>query len=285
MAEVAPMDPAKAAAAAYKLLVENPLFKVGEAEIRGNIYRVFENAPPHLPALFAYGAATHGDKEFLAFEGERISFAELWARSCRFARALEKDLGVKRGDKVALAMRNFPEWCVAYIAVISLGAVVVPLNAWWKADELKYGLKDCGAKIAIVDGKRLEYMAPFKDELGVTFILARDAGAGADHRYEDLIAAHNDASPLSVDIHPDDDYCIVYTSGSTGNPKGVVLTHRGAISTLFSWTFVAAIIKELRDGVSPFGDNPGVLLGIPLFHVTGSHSIFMLSIWSGGASS
>ncbi|MEO1135237.1 MAG: class I adenylate-forming enzyme family protein [Pseudomonadota bacterium] len=281
MADVAPLDQQKLAAAAFQLLTENPLFKVGEAEIRGNTYRVFENAPAGLPGLFAYGAATHGEKEFLIFEDERMSTAELWRRACRFAHALQAELGVKKGDHVALAMRNYPEWCVSYMAVISLGAVVVPLNAWWKADELKYGITDCGAKIVIADGRRLEYIAPFKEEMGLTLVLARDEADGADHRYEDLLAGSDQETPPVVDIQPDDDFCIVYTSGSTGHPKGVVLTHRGAISTLLSWAFVASAVKEARGGVSLFGDDPGILLAVPLFHVTGSHSIFLLSYMVG----
>lgn len=281
MADPAPLDPAKTAEAAFRLLMQNPLFKVGEAEIRGNVYRVFENAPKSLAGLFAGAAATHGEKDFLIFKDERISFAELWRRACRLARALQDELGVKPGDKVALAMRNYPEWCVSYMAAISLGAVVVPLNAWWKEEELHYGLKDCGAKIVIADGRRLQYILPCKQELGLTLVLAREEGEGADHRYEDLLANAASDAPLEADIHPDDDFCIVYTSGSTGNPKGVVLTHRGAISTLFSWSFVAAILKDVRGGVSPFGDDPGILLAIPLFHVTGSHSIFLLSYMVG----
>lgn len=277
MGEPAPMDPQKVAAVAFQLLMENPLFKVGEAEIRGNTYRVFENAPPDLTGLFAYGAATHGEKEFLIYEGERLSFAELWRRACRFAHALRAELDVKQGEKVALAMRNYPEWCVSYMAVIALGGVVVPLNAWWKADELKYGLEDCDAKIVIADKRRLEYITPLKKELGLTLILARDDGQGADYRYEEMLERSKNDTPPGAVIHPDDDFCIVYTSGSTGNPKGVVLTHRGAISTLMSWSFAASIMKEVRGGVSPFGDNPGILLAVPLFHVTGSHSIFLLS--------
>ncbi len=276
MGVLAPLDQQKLVAAVMKILVENPLFKVGETEIRGNVYRVFENAPQSLPDLFAHGA-THGDKEFLIFEGERLSFAQSWAMACRFAHALQDELGVKPGDHVAIAMRNFPEWCIAYMAIISTGAVVVPLNAWWKADELKYGLEDSGAKIVIVDKRRLEYLKPFKDELGLTLILAREDGDGADYRYDQLLEGSQNTAPLGVDIHPDDDFCIVYTSGSTGKPKGVVLTHRGCISTLFSWAFTATAVKEARGGVSLFGDDPGILLAVPLFHVTGTHSIFLLS--------
>ena len=276
MGAPAPLDPNLLAATAMKMLMEEPLFKVGEAEIRGNIYRVFENAPENLRAFFAYGAS-HGEKEFLHYEGERLTFAETWRQACRLANALQSDVGIKQGDHVAIAMRNYPEWCISYMAIISLGAVVVPLNAWWKADELKFGLTDSGAKTVVVDRRRLEFLLPLKDELGLTLILAREEGEGADYRYEQLLAGSTNDSPPVAAIHPDDDFCIVYTSGSTGSPKGVVLTHRGCISAIMSWGFIAAVLKEARGGVSLFGENPGILLAVPLFHVTGSHSIFMLS--------
>ena len=285
MAEPAPfddtMDVNAVAAAGMKLLMENPMFKVGEAEIRGNTYRVFENAPKTLAEFFANGAAIHGDKEFLIYRDERYSFAELWARSCRFANALSRDLGVKQGDRVAIAMRNYPEWMMSYMALNALGAVAVTLNAWWKGEELQYGLNDSGAKVVIVDGRRLEYIQPFKEELGLTTVLARDEAEGADHTFAALVDSCDDATPPTINVDTDDDFCVMYTSGSTGIPKGVVLTHRGCISTLFTWGFIASAVKDSRDGKSLFGDNPGILLAIPLFHVTGSHSIFLLSYMVG----
>ncbi len=281
MAEASPVTDEKLAAAAMKLLVEDPRFKVTEAEIRGNSYRVFENAPASVAGIFAYAAAAHGDKEFLVFQDERISYAELWSRACRLAHALKDELNVAQGDRVAIAMRNYPEWCVSYMAIIALGAVAVPLNAWWKTDELKYALEDCDAKIVVGDGKRLGFIHSFKDELGLTLILAREEAEGADHHLSGLLAKAASDAPPSPDVHPDDDFCIVYTSGSTGEPKGVVLTHRSCVSAIFSWGFIAAAMKEARGGVSMFGDNPGILLGVPLFHVTGSHSIFLLSMLAG----
>ncbi len=263
-------------ASAYRLLVENPLYKVGTATIRGNDYRIFENAPANLVGIFRLGAG-HGDKEFLYYEGETWTYSRMWAETIRCADALSNGVGVKKGDRVALAMRNYPEWCAVYMAVISLGAVVVPLNAWWKTEELKYALKDCGAKVAVVDDKRLDFIRQFKDELGLRTVLVRARGDGADWLYSDLVAKSGAGDLPAVAIEPDDDYAIYYTSGSTGNPKGVILTHRGAISTLMSWGFVASAVKDARGGVSLFGDNPGVLLGIPLFHVTGSHAIFLMS--------
>ena len=274
--DMPPIDlpPEAVAATAMKLLMQDPRFKVGEAEIRGNTYRVFENAPPSLGKLLEKGAA-YGDKEFIVFGDERLTHAEVWSQVCRFADGLSKELGVKKGDRVAIAMRNFPEWCVAYMAIVSLGAVAVPLNAWWKSDELRYGLQDSEAKIAIVDAKRCEFIAPHKEELGVTLILTREDGV-ADYRFEDILAKGTATALPDVDIHPEDDFCISYTSGSTGNPKGVLLTHRGVISTLMSWSFVAEVISEVRQ-YPTFPPDAGILLAVPLFHVTGSHSIFMMS--------
>jgi long-chain acyl-CoA synthetase len=136
MAQAVSVDPARLIAAVMRHLAEEPMFALGEAEIRGNAYRVFKNAPPSLVGLFLFGTQ-HGDKDFLIYEEERLSYREAWSRACRLAHALRTKLGVGKGDRVAIAMRNYPEWCVSYMAVISLGAVVVPLNAWWKTDELR----------------------------------------------------------------------------------------------------------------------------------------------------
>jgi len=264
------------AASAFKLLAENPLFKVGTATIRGNEYRVFENAPPSLVGIFLQGT-THGDKEFLYYEGETWTYSRMWEETRRFANVLSSGLGVRKGDRVAVAMRNYPEWCAAFMAVISIGGVVVPLNAWWQTAELRYALKDCGAKLALVDDKRRDLVRPFRDELGLTLIVVRAEADASERSYAALMAAtRGDSLPMAM-IEPEDDYAIYYTSGSTGNPKGVLLTHRGALTTLLSWAFVASAIKDARGGVSLFGDDPGVLLGIPLFHVTGSHAIFLMS--------
>lgn len=269
------LDPTKFEAAKEKLKAENPLFAVGEAEIRGVRYKAFTGAPPNLVGVFFYGVQ-HGEKDFLLYEDERLSFVETWSRACRLAKALAEDLGVKKGDHVAIAMRNQPEWCIAFMAVVSLGAVVTPLNAWWKTEEFDYALKDCGARIVIVDGRRLELLKPLRKALGLTLVLARDAGDGADHLYEDLLKRHEDAALPLAEIAPDDDFAIYYTSGSTGHAKGVVLTHRGAVTALLSWSFLASAVKEAI-GRSPLGDNPGLLVAIPLFHVTGSHVAFLFS--------
>ncbi len=259
------------------LQATNPLFEVGEADIRGVTYRVFKNAPPSLRDLFGF-AALHGDKDFIVFRDDRFTFADTYAKANQFAHALTEELGVKPGDKVAIAMRNYPEWCFAYMGAISMGAVVVPLNAWWGTDEFDYALSDCGAKVIVCDAKRLEALKPLREKFGLTLVLARETGDGADQQFDDLVADRATDAPTNP-IDPDQDFCICYTSGSTGHPKGVVLTHRGALSTIMSWALLAEATK-LTEG-DMFGETPGVLMGIPLFHVTASHSHFMLSMVAG----
>ncbi len=272
-----------------KLMMENPLFAVDSAEIRGNSYRVFKNAPQNMAEMLAQ-ASSHGDKDFIIHEDERISFAETWSRACRLANVLKASFNLKKGDRVAIAMRNYPEWCIGYMAVMALGGVVVPLNAWWKSDELEFALKDCEAKTVIVDAKRMSYIRPFSQDMGLTLILARggiedidgEGGLGDnEYSYEDLLETNNNTTMPAHNTQPEDDYCILYTSGSTGKPKGVILTHRSSISTLLSWMFLSQIIKTVNGGVSPFGEVPGILVSIPLFHVTGMQQSFLLSYIAG----
>lgn len=263
-------------ASAFKILAENPEFKIGTATIRGNDYRVFENAPDSLAEIFEKGAA-RGDKPFLHYEGETWTYAELWSEANRLAAALSRRLGVARGDRVAIAMRNYPEWITSYMALILIGAVVVPLNAWWKSEELRFALKDCGARIVILDAKRLAYLASEKGALGLTLVLARDEADGADFSYAQLLTEGAAGLFQKPPGAADDDFAIYYTSGSTGRPKGVVLTHRSALTTLYSWRLIMESITAANGGVALHGADPGVVLGIPLFHVTGSHAIFMLS--------
>lgn len=279
MTEAPSVTTAEITVAAFQLLQTDPLCKVREETIRGQTYRVFENAPANLSTLFAAGAG-NGDKPFLYYEDETWSFADTWSRALQCGHVLKTHYGIKPGERVAIAMRNYPEWAVAFMGIVAIGAVVVPLNAWWTRDELDYALSDCGARLVIADGRRAALLAPVKDTLGLTVIVARDAGEAGEADLGALIDGAPEATP-ATDADPDSDFAIYYTSGSTGKPKGVILTHRGCITTLMSWGFVAKAVKAARGGVSIFGDDPGILLAIPLFHVTGSHAIFLLSFLVG----
>jgi len=268
---------ARVEATAERLLAENPMFAVEQAEIRGARMKVFANAPASLRDIFLFGAM-HGDATFLIYEGERWTFKETWEAACRLADTLTRDYGVGPGDTVAIAMRNYPEFCFAYMAAVSTGARIAPLNAWWGGTELAFALEDCGAKHVFVDGKRLQHISPYREKLGLKLFLARDEAAGADDTVADMIARAQSAEAPTAPIEPDSDFCVLYTSGSTGRPKGALLTHRGVVSAVLSWTFMATAVRETDPDATIFGDEPGALLAVPLFHVTGSHSVFLLSL-------
>jgi hypothetical protein len=215
-------------------------FALAEAEIGGQKLQVFERTPPALRAVFD-NARRHGDKVFLVYEDERLTFADVMAQVDALAAALVERYRVGRGDRVAIAMRNYPEWIVSFAAVTSIGAVAVALNAWWKTDELAYGLADSGSKVLIADAERLERCAPLLGSLALRTLAVRVQGPvppGVE-RFED-VARPGPALPQAT-IDPHDDAMILYTSGTTGEPKGAVSTHHAVLSALLAFACRAAV--------------------------------------------
>lgn len=281
MSERRSAPPREAVEKAVMHIIEHePLFAVGVEEIRGVPHRVFRNAPADLRGLIAI-CESHGDKEGVILDDQRWSFGELARNARAFGAGLSARHGVKKGDLVALAMRNTPEWMAAYLGIASIGAVVVPLNGWWTEEEMAFALGHCGAKFVICDPQQGARIERSKEALGLTLISARGALNGADDEFDAVMSAGRDLPPSDVQIHPDDDLAVMYTSGSTGKPKGVVLTHRAAWSTLLSFALLVTATKATPEGASLFPDNPSILVTLPLFHVTGSHPVFMLSLLAG----
>ena len=247
-----------------------------DAVIRGRSLRVFKNAPVSLRAMFE---ATASDLPFLSYGDERLSFAQAWAASARIAQVLVRDCGVQHGDRVAIAMRNYPEWLLAFTAITSIGAVAVAINAHWQAEELAYGLADCGAKAIFADQERLDRLAeqPPLPGLQVLAVRAQRLEAGA-RALQALTDAVGDVSMPAADIAPDDLAIMLYTSGSTGHPKGVPSTHRNILSALLSWE-ADRLIGDRMAGLDPVppASQPGTLLAVPLFHVTGLHASYLSS--------
>ena len=128
-------------------------FEMEEAVIRGLRYRVWKSTPRNLRVVFDEMRA-HGQKDYIVYEGDRLTFADAIRASSTLAHELRDRYGVRKGDRVAIAMRNFPEWAIAFWAITTLGAVVVPLNAWWSAEELQYGLEDSGSRVVFADEER-----------------------------------------------------------------------------------------------------------------------------------
>jgi len=257
-------------------------FELREQEVRGQRMPVFANAPPSLRQLFDTARA-RGDETFLVYEDERWSFADLMVQVDALAAALVERYGVQPGDRVAIAMRNYPEWIVAFAAITSVGAISVSLNAWWTEDEMAYGLEDSGAKLLIADRERLERARPAIERLGIRAIVARAQDAvsseGADH-WRDVVVP---GAPMpAVEIDPDQDATILYTSGTTGFPKGAVSTHRAVLSALASFG-LSTTVRAMRfpKDAAGGGDRPCLILAVPLFHVTGCVAVMLSSFAAG----
>ena len=271
------------------LTAAGQMFEMADAEVRGQRLRLWKNAPGSLRDLLEI-SRFHGDKTFLVYEDERTTFEEHFRQAATLAHRLVDRYGVQQGDRVAIAMRNFPEWSVAFWAAAAAGAVVVPLNAWWTAPELVYGLTDSGSKIAFVDGERLDRLAPELKALDLAVVVARAEGDVPDgvERYEDVLGEVTaDVALPALTLDPEDDATIFYTSGTTGAPKGALGTHRNICGNLISLAytrFAAGLRSGTPADAAPAPDAPqaSYLLSVPFFHATGCHSVLVANLAAGG---
>ncbi len=264
-------------------------FEMDEAVVRGVPLRVWKGAPPSLRAVLE-SSRERGDELFLVYEDERISFARHFALVATLAQRMVDDLGVRKGDRVAIAMRNFPEWSIAFWAATAAGGVAVPLNAWWTAAELEYGLRDSGARVLFCDAERHDRLAPSLGSLGLdAVVVAKATGplVPEAQSFEDALGEVDDGARLpDVELDPEDDATIFYTSGTTGFPKGALGTHRNICGNLVSLAFGTAR-GALRAGgdlaaLAGGGGQNAYLLSVPFFHATGCHSILVANLAFGG---
>ncbi|MEM8728612.1 MAG: class I adenylate-forming enzyme family protein [Pseudomonadota bacterium] len=262
------------------LLANEPAFATSTADIRGTSYRVFANAPRTLRELLQSARSRHDDgrADFIVYGSERWSFDAYCADVCAVAESL-RARGIKRGDRVAIAMRNYPELLILFLAIVSVGGVVVFLNAWWTEPELEYALSDSQPKLICADGPRMTCMLPLKDRLGLNLVGVRDGEALGPEAFSKLKSDGYGASWPDVEIDADDDFGIMYSSGTTGHPKGVVLTHRGAVNAVHSF-MMSGVINRLRSGADAASKRI-VLVVTPLFHVTATHPVFLTGMAAG----
>ena len=256
------------------------MFELQKKTIRGNEYNVFVNVPQNLYEYFQF-ALIHGEWEFLAYEDESYKYQEVLNNAAGLAHVLVDQYGLKKGDAVAFSMRNYPEWIYSYMAVTSIGCVAVPLNSWWQGKELDYGITHSEAKIFIGDDERLQRLEGLVENTPRISVRCEANTFTNTVAFEELVEP-KETFP-QVEIDPEDDASIMYTSGSTGYPKGVVTTHRSIINTPVAWAFLATMASQLEsDGGETFvqAESPCTLAAVPLFHVTGSHSNFLLSLVS-----
>ena len=295
------------AEATAALTAPGETFEMETLTIRGVPTRTWKSAPATLRTVLEL-SALHGDQVFLVYEDERVTFAEHFSTVAGLAHTLIDRFGVGKGDRVAIAMRNLPEWVMAFWASVAVGAVVVPLNAWWTGPELAYGLSDSGTSVVFVDEERRERIVPHLAEApGLRAMIAcceepdpaggrRRAGASTAQRpdgtsvpvipFGELTGASNGTGALpDMAIDPDDDATIFYTSGTTGRPKGAVGTHRNSVSNLMNLFFVSTVGARRRTGVVAdvsSGAQNANLLSVPLFHATGCHAVLVSNTAAGG---
>ncbi len=236
-------------------------------------------APPALTHYFAHFCAQHGDATFLVDGEERLSFAQTYAAARKVAGALVDDHGVKKGDRIGVAMRNAPAWVVLYMGVLMAGGCATLLNGWWQGSELAAGIDDVDASIVFVDpprGKRLEE-AGYK---GKAKIVALDISLPIDEAMAPVMAAGGGADTPLPEITGDDLATILFTSGSTGQSKGACSTHRAVVQATFNYIVQALVMLKLgtEDGTISADRPPhAALLTVPLFHVTGEVPIMLVS--------
>jgi long-chain acyl-CoA synthetase len=230
-------------------------FEIVEVEIRGVTTRVWKTAPGSLRDIWEASRA-HAPRDFLVYDDERYSYARAHILVANLARRLTERYGIGRGDRIAIAMRNYPEWALSFWATVAIGAVAVPLNAWWTGPELAYGLSDSGAKLLIADHERLERLAGDLDGLGLAGVVGVRSEAlppGVTGFHELLGDLDDDASLPEAGIDPDDDATILYTSGTTGRPKGAVGTHRNITNFLMAGFYLGTVRAAAAAGVPAAG--------------------------------
>ncbi|MFE3686684.1 MULTISPECIES: class I adenylate-forming enzyme family protein [unclassified Streptomyces] len=225
-----------------------------------------------------------GERPFLVAESGGYSYGEFLAASCALARRLVDVYGLRPGDRAAIAMRNHPEWQVAFWAAQLAGLVAVPLNAWWTAEEFAYALDDCTPRVLLVDGERLERVAGWAGAHGVRGMVFHHEGPRREdglpegfERFADLdelTSPDPAAGPPDVEVAPGADATVIYTSGTTGRPKGAVATQLAQAGAAMNPRFQAAASMLGRGVIPGQGPAPVTLMTFPFFHVAAFTSVY-----------
>ncbi|MEH6567934.1 MAG: class I adenylate-forming enzyme family protein [Halioglobus sp.] len=261
-------------------------FELNDVVLDGYTYSAYKHAPATLVDVFQAGR-NHGDLEFMIYEGRRYSYTRFYAEVDALAAFLQHDLGVKKGDRLAIAMRNNPEWVISYAAGTLIGAIIVPINSWGKTEELVYALKDSDSSILVCDPARLGLIEDSLEELGITVVLAEAPADqlcnGPVRRFSDCLEAGKGREYEVPNVESTDSCVILYTSGSTGFPKGVLHRHIALCQSLMNMFYLGYLLMELEGAREYRGgaERETPLLTVPLFHATGLLSGFLMPLQMG----
>lgn len=275
-----------------QLTAPGQIFEIERAVVNGIDMTVWKNAPSTLRQMLDM-SLRHGDLEFLVYEEQRYTFSQHYAIVATLAHRLKEH--VAKGERVAIAARNLPQWVMAFWASVTVGAIVTPLNAWWTSKELAYGLRDSGSSLLFVDEERLERVYELIDELPdlTAVVVLGDPQRPATPRphprvaivtFAEFLGPTDHTTPPELELLADDDATMFYTSGTTGHPKGAVGSHRNIITNFMNLSF-SAYRSALRAGVTPDPDVPSSqnigLLNVPFFHATGCYAVLVPSTAAG----
>lgn len=262
-------------------------FELIDRTIDGVSYKLYKNAPSTLRDVYI-AAATQGEREFLLYEGERWTFKALFQQAWSIAESLRAKHQIEAGHRIGIAMRNLPEWLSVFIAVTSMGAVAVPINSWGKARDLLFAARDSDCKTVFCDHQRFELMASGLAESNINAVVARATtsfGSEMAQCLESFIVGSTADAPIDSMVRTEDAAMIMYTSGTTGKPKGAVSTHRALCQALMNIectaTASAMANPTLVSQMLSKGFEPVQLLAVPLFHVSGLHAIFLAALRAG----
>jgi long-chain acyl-CoA synthetase len=253
-------------------------FELADITVRGQTIKAYANAPPSLREVWMASIA-FADRDYLVYQDERWTYARAHQEVASLANWLAAN-GIKQGDRVAISMRNYPEWLLSYWACVSQGIAAVGMNAWWIGEEMDYALKDSAPKVLICDQERLDRFNELKEhfpDMLVVGVRLNEPVEGVTP-WADVMATGGELPERTID--GDDDACIFYTSGTTGLPKGAQLTHRGCVNNIMNLAFAgglygAASAISAGEPVPNPEDAPigSGLVTTPLFHVTANNCL------------
>lgn len=246
--------------ATQRLLSPGSPFELAEEVVLGENMQVYKTRARSLREILE-GSAAHGDKDYIVFsDGRRWSYREHLADVASVAAALRECYDIQKGDRVAILAANAPEWILTYWATVSLGAVVISMNGWWAGDEIRYGLDLAKPKLLLVDRRRMERLAEMEGDVGLPVVCFEDD-------FESLRTFAKGTALPTEPIEEDDPCLLLFTSGTTGRPKGALVSHR----TLIAFTMSSFFIGARRSLTEPPVGEPGATLApFPLFHLSGT---------------
>ena len=259
-------------------------FEVETVKVAGVPLRAFKNAESSLGAFLAAGR-NHDANLFLQYQGEDWTVGEFYKAVDQACDWLVNEAQIQKGDPIAIAMRNRPEWLIAFVATVTIGAVAVPLNSWGKAQELIQGLEDSKAKLVFCDSDRLAFIRELNTKLPA--VVVNERGGPQDTSLGEIRQRPVPSEPLIADVDRHAPAILMFTSGTSGRPKGALLSHFNCCQALMNVEFIGAgtymtNMEEMnRQLASP--TLPKTLLAVPLFHISGLLSQALINLRHGRA--